>query len=131
MFRMNFRIKFTLIVCCLVPATGAFVLAQPSEDPFLLKIDSINKLFARLDTLSPFEQDEGTDTGEGSSSVTDKLISLLSNERIVNYPIDRLIAHFTIKSPDNRIFVFSLPENTGGTYQPSLIFFITGFQMAK
>ncbi len=94
------------------------------KDEIIQKIEGINTLLKSYATLSPFSENE--DRFEMidsiSNEITTRLLNILNDKRIINYPIETLLNQDEIsisKSIDNKIFFFSIDEKTGGSYQTS------------
>lgn len=94
------------------------------KDNIIQKIEEINSLLNYYGTLSPFSENENQFELIDSinNSITTLLLKILNDNRITNYPIETLLNQneiFISKSNDNRVFLFSLDNKTGGSYRPS------------
>jgi len=85
-------------------------------------IASINSLLNIYATLSPFSDQanrfERIDSVQ--HEITTKLIRVLRDKQILNYQIEELFTNPELsisKSPDKRIYFFSLDEKTGGSFR--------------
>ncbi len=94
------------------------------KDEIIQKIEGINTLLKYYGTLSPFSEDDDRFEMIDSicNEITTRLLNILNDKRIVNYPIETLLNQEEIlvsKSIDNKIFFFSIDEKTGGSYRTS------------
>ncbi len=99
-------------------------LAKNKKDDITQKIEEINILLKYYGTLSPFsDNDNRFDLIDSiGNSITTRLLIILNDKRIINYPIETLLYQNEIsisKSNDNKIFFFSIDEKTGGSYRTS------------
>ncbi len=95
-----------------------------TKDTFLKKIDTLNSLLIAYDQLSPFSEDENRfDLIDSIQAVcVIRLLDVLNDKRIVQYQIENILHIQVSKSDDNNIFLMSLDEKTGGSYQANIAF---------
>ncbi len=99
-------------------------ITKNKKDDISQKIEEINALLEYYGTLSPFSDNDNRfelidSIGNG---ITTRLLKILNDKRIINYPIETLLNQDKIsisKSNDNKIFFFSIDEKTGGSYRTS------------
>jgi len=99
-------------------------IVKNKKDDISQKIAEINTLLKYYGTLTPFSDNDNRfglidSIGNG---ITTRLLKILNDKRIINYPIETLINQDEIsisKSNDNKIFFFSIDEKTGGSYKTS------------
>jgi hypothetical protein len=94
------------------------------KDDIVQKIAEINTLLKFYGTLSPFSDNDNRFEliDSISDNITTKLLQILNDKRIINYPIETLLNQdqiFISKSNDNKVFFFSIDEKTGGSYNTS------------
>ncbi len=94
----------------------------PGKDKFKQRLDSIQYLLSVYDTLSPFAEYENAFDRivDVQSQISDKLIKVLSDPRIVKYNITELFGNTGLMishSSDERIYFLSLDEKTGGSFR--------------
>jgi hypothetical protein len=94
--------------------------ATSESDSIPEKIQLINNLMAALDTLSPFEGDEGEQIILLNSDVESVLLDILNDPKVVQYHPENALNLSTTKSPDNKVIIFSFSENTGGSYKSNI-----------
>lgn len=99
-------------------------ISKNKKDGITQKIEEINALLKYYGTLSPFSDNDNRFELIDSigNSITTRLLKILNDKRIVNYPIETLLNQDEIsisKSNDNKIFFFSIDEKTGGSYRTS------------
>lgn len=97
-------------------------ISKNKKDDIIQKLDAINTLLKSYGTLSPFSENENRFEMIDSigNEITTRLLNILNDERIVNYPIETLLNQDEIsvsKSKDDKIFFFSIEEKTGGSYR--------------
>jgi hypothetical protein len=90
------------------------------KDSIPEKIQLLNSWMAKLDTLSPFEADEGDQIILLNSKVEEVLLDILNNPLVVPYHPENELHLSTTKSPDNRVIIFSFFENSGGSYKSNI-----------
>ncbi len=115
--KLFFGIVFTLIS---VQSTFAQNENGLENDSIPEKIQLINSRMAALDTLSPFEGEEGEQIVLLNSNVESALLDILNDPKVVQYHPENALHLSTIKSPDNKVIVFSFFENTGGSYKSNI-----------
>jgi len=116
------------IFSCVYFFLTSFIIGQStnvkgeSTPEFLSNIASINSLLNIYATLSPFSDQanrfERIDSVQ--HEITTKLIRVLRDKQILNYQIEELFTNPELsisKSPDKRIYFFSLDEKTGGSFR--------------
>ena len=117
---LNFCI-FVLLICN--------VFAQGQNNISLYQnIDVLKELLSKADTLSPFsETNDTTDAFDDISNVNDEisicLSEILTTPEIVNKDLDSLLDHSflgKVHSIDNRLWIFTWYENTGGSWKSNL-----------
>jgi len=84
------------------------------------KIQLINTWVQCLDTLSPFQDGDWKLIDSLNTQVEKVLFEVLNDKNIVKYKIDTLIHLNVTKSADNKVFIFSFYENTGGSYKSNV-----------
>ncbi|NBP67947.1 MAG: hypothetical protein EBU52_04320 [Cytophagia bacterium] len=97
-------------------------LPKNKKDEITQEIEAINLLLKYYGTLSPFsDNDNGFELIDSiSNKITTRLLKILNDKKIINYPIETLFDQNEIsisKSIDNNIFFFSIDEKTGGSYK--------------
>ncbi|NBR13903.1 MAG: hypothetical protein EBQ94_05165 [Flavobacteriales bacterium] len=102
-------------------------ISKNRTDEISQKIAEINTLLKYYGTLSPFSDNEKRFEliDSISNNITTRLLQILNDNRIINYPIETLFNQDEIsisKSNDNKIFFFSIDEKTGGSYRTSITF---------
>jgi hypothetical protein len=96
-----------------------------APNTFLQEIGEINDLLKYYNTLSPFSEDEKEVDQIDSLNqlLLNRLLNVLSDRRIVEYPIEKLFPGVGVaisKSEDNRLFFLSIDEKTGGSYRTQI-----------
>jgi hypothetical protein len=99
-------------------------ISQNKKDDISQKIAEINTLLKYYETLSPFPDNDNRSNLIDSigNNIATRLLQILNDNRIINYPIETLLNQDEIsisKSNDNKIFLFSFDEKTGGSYRTS------------
>ncbi len=101
------------------------IISKNKKDDLSQKIAEINTLLKYYGTLSPFSDNDNRFNLIDSigNNITTRLLQILNDNRIINYPIETLLHQDEIsisKSNDNKIFFFSIDGKAGGSYRTSI-----------
>lgn len=111
-----------IILCMLTLSCRVGASAQPNGD-LLRRLDGIRKDLARYDTLSPFEDFEAIETL--AVGIIQASMSVLSDPQLTRALVEQHISMGPLQylpSADDRVWLFSLEENTGGSFRSRLTF---------
>jgi hypothetical protein len=121
-----FTLLIGLLFTTLSFGQGNKKINQNKKDTFIKQIDRLNNTIEFYGTLSPFSGDNRSELIDSArNELTTQLLEVLNDNRILKYQMEKLITPHVLsisRSADNKVYLLSYDEKTGGSYRSSKTF---------
>jgi len=123
MRKFTFSLALTLFTSFTVSGQSSI-----KGDSIFIKVDSLKNLLSKADTLTSEEANALDEDSAGTginAQISDQLTAVLTTASVIKYKLDSLLKHPALgiaHSKDNRLWIFSWYENTGGSWKSDINF---------